>query len=224
MSNKTTIIKKTMAITVLYIIFLCAFISGQEPDSVINIAVLDIQALGGLNEQEIITLSDRLRGELSATDRFNVIERKEMGVILEEQDFQQSDDCSEASCIVEVGQLLAVQKMVGGSIGLVGKSYSLNVKLIDVETGKIDMHISEDYKCSKEELVSLHINNVARTLAGLEKIKKKKLPVILIPIVAIGAGVGALAYYIVNKNDEGEPSTGDDLIGIKIEVPLEQSK
>ena len=126
-----------------------------------NIAVLDLEPRGGLSADEILTISDRLRGELIETGKYTVVERGQMDAILKEQGFQQSGACSEASCIVEVGQLLAVHKMIGGAIGKVGAAYSINFKIIDVGTGKIERQVSADIKCTKEELISFHIRNLA---------------------------------------------------------------
>ena len=188
----------------------------------INIAVLDLEPRGGLSADEVLLVSDRLRGELINTGLYTVIERGQMDAILQEQGFQQTGACSEASCIVEVGQLLAVHKMVGGSIGKVGKAYSVNLKIIDVATGKIERQVSDDIKCSKEELVSFHIKNVARKMAGLVKDKK---PVTTrwyfwTPVgVALAGGGAAVAYVLLNS--DAAAAEDERTRDIQIEVPLQ---
>ena len=165
-------------------------------DSVVNIAVLDLEPRGGLSAEEILSLSDRLRGEFVETGKFTVLERSQMDQILKEQGFQQTGVCSDASCMVEMGQLLAVQKMVGGSVGKVGKVFSVNLKIIDVKTGRIEKQISDDYQCLKEELVTVHMRNLARKAAGLEKDRKRR-PFIArwyfwAPVAAVAAAGGGV--------------------------------
>lgn len=169
-----------------------------------NIAVLDLEARGGLTATEIQSISDRLRGELINTGKFNVLERGQMDEILKEQGFQQTGVCSEASCIVQVGQLLAVHKMVGGSIGLVGKAFSVNLKIIDVKTGKIEKQYADDFKCTKEELVSIYIRNMARDMAGIQRLKSSKKARMAIKWCGygLGAAVGiAAGYFAYSMND-----------------------
>ena len=157
-----------------------------------NIAVMDLEARGGLTKDEVTAISDRLRGELVQTGKINVLERNQMNDILKEQGFQQSGACTDASCIVEVGQLLAVSKIAGGSIGKVGRVFSVSLKVIDVATGKIEQQVSADFRCGKEELISFHIKNLARQMAGLPELKKPwyKRWYFWTPVAAAGTGIG----------------------------------
>lgn len=200
--------------------FLTTLTVAQD-SSKTNIAVLDLEPRGGLSAEEVMSISDRLRGELINTGLYTVVERGQMDAILKEQGFQRTGACSEASCIVEVGQLLAVYKMVGGSIGKVGKAYSINLKIIDVATGKIERQVADDLKCSKEELVSFHIRNVARRMAGLVKERKPLTSrwYFWVPtIAAVGGGAAAAAVLLSgDKSTDGE-STGRPL---QVEVPIQ---
>lgn len=171
----------------------------------INIAVVDFEPRGGLSADEILTLSDRFRNELIATGKYNVLERNQMKDILTEQGFQQTGVCSEASCIVEVGQLLAVHEMVGGSISKVGKVFSVNLKIIDVGTGKIGRELSDDFKCSLEDLLSINIRNMARQLAGIDRIRKPWYAswYFWTPVAAAAGGVTA---YLLLRDDTPPPA------------------
>lgn len=201
-------------------------VSESQPDTAqkTNIAVLDLEPRGGLSAEEVLSVSDRLRGELINTGKYTVLERSQMDVILKEQGFQQTGVCSEASCIVEVGQLLAVHKMVGGSIGKVGKAYSINLKIIDVTSGKIERQVADDIKCSKEDLVSFHIKNVARKMAGLVK-EKKPLTTRAAFWVPVGAallgGGGVVAYLLLNSSDDTPDNTPDDIRTVPVQGGFE---
>ena len=82
-------------------------------------------------------LTDRLRTELFNTKYFKVIEREMMEQILVEQGFQQSG-CTTNECMVEVGKLIGVEKIIGGSISQVGNIFSISSRIVDVETGEIE--------------------------------------------------------------------------------------
>ena len=145
-----------------------------------------------------------------------------MDAILQEQGFQQTGACSDASCIVEVGQLLAVHKMLGGSIGLVGRAYSINLRIIDVQSGKIERQVSHDIRSSKEDLVSVHIRNVARQMAGQMKIKKPLTTraVFWVPAGTVLVGGGAALAYVLLNNETSGPD-GDQMQEIQLEIPLQ---
>jgi len=57
-----------------------------------------------------------------------------MEEVLKEQGFQQSG-CTSDECAIEVGQLLGVQNMIGGAIGKVGNTFTIDIRMIAVETG-----------------------------------------------------------------------------------------
>ena len=129
----------------------------------LNIAVAGLDALG-ISPEEAQTLTENLRDALVNTGYFKVVSRADMDRILKEQEFQRTDNCTDTECLVEMGRLLAVQKMVGGSIGRVGKVYNVTARLVDVENGGIDCSVAEDVR---EEIGGLlpAVRKVARDLA-----------------------------------------------------------
>lgn len=183
--------------------------SPPTPDKIPAIAVMDLDTRGGLSPDEIGTISDRLRGELISTGKFLVIERSQMDDILREQGFQQTGACSDASCIVQVGQLLAVHKMFGGSIGKVGELYSINIKIIDVATGRIEQQLAKDVRCSKEELLTVHMAVMARQVAGLQPSKRPGVRwyVWAGAGVAVAGGVTAVLLLNRKKSSDNPPTT-----------------
>ncbi|MBL7047374.1 MAG: PEGA domain-containing protein [Candidatus Marinimicrobia bacterium] len=121
---------KILFTSVLLTNILFTFLSGQS-----TIAVLQFDSRG-ISNDEAATLSDRFRDELIKSDEYIVIARGDMEEILSEQGFQQSG-CVSDECVVEVGQLIGVQQMIGGSIGKVGNVFTLSVRIIDVKSGTI---------------------------------------------------------------------------------------
>ncbi|MCH7574694.1 MAG: DUF2380 domain-containing protein [Candidatus Marinimicrobia bacterium] len=109
-----------------------------------SMAVLDLDARG-VSAVEAASLTDRLRSELVKTDRVTIVERAAMEQILREEDFQLAG-CTSDECAVEVGQLLGVTQMLAGSIGKVGSTYSIDLRLVDVATGEIVKSVTHDYR------------------------------------------------------------------------------
>jgi TM2 domain-containing membrane protein YozV len=115
------------------------------------VAVLQFEPRN-ISQAEAVILSDRLRAELVATNHFNVLEREQMDKILKEQKLQLTGACSDASCLVKVGQLMAVTKMMGGTISKIGNTYTVQARVIDVEKGVIDQEVSQDVIGTIEDL------------------------------------------------------------------------
>ncbi len=133
----------------------------------IYIAALDMEMTAGVAESYRQVLSDRLRSELFSTGRFTVVERNAMEDILSEQGFQMSG-CTSDQCAVEAGRLLGVERIIAGSIGMVGQTYSINIRMIDVESGVILNTRNVDYRGSIDDVLSSQLRIAARRIAGLE--------------------------------------------------------
>lgn len=143
---------------------LSAVASAQEQKRT-SVAILELEPKG-VPEVEVSALSDRLRSELLNTGSFDVMERGKMQEILREQGFQQSGACNTDACAVEVGQLIGVEKMIAGSLGKVGRTYTVNLRLISVKTGRIERSVTRDYAGEIDKLLTTEMRQVAQVLAA----------------------------------------------------------
>ena len=84
---------------------------------------------------EASVLTDRLRSNLVETGVFDVVERGKMEEIFEEVELQLSG-CISSECAVQVGQMLGVSRMITGKIGKFGKTYTIDVRVIDIKKSK----------------------------------------------------------------------------------------
>lgn len=166
------------------------------------VAVLDLQVTGGILKSEAQSLSDRLRGEMQGLKKFDIIERSQMDALLKEQDFAMSD-MTEANA-AKAGKLLSVEQIVVGSIGRVGRSYTVDVRLIDVVSGRVITASQQDYNGPTEGLTQV-IRNVARQFAGLPPLKVSVANNtkwwVMGSLLAVGGGVAA--YMMLNKKESG---------------------
>ncbi|MCK4980308.1 MAG: hypothetical protein KAS62_07920, partial [Candidatus Delongbacteria bacterium] len=148
--------------TILAVLLLSNLIFSQQ----ISVAVIDLKNVG-LEEHFSTLLTDALRAEMFKYEMFKVMNRENMQEIMGEQVFQASGVCDDNSCYVEMGEVLGVEKIVTGSIGKLGNTYSLTIKMIDVETSENDKIIPYRKKCSEDDLFTM-IENSVKILAGLE--------------------------------------------------------
>ena len=131
-----------------------------------SVAVIDLRNLG-VPEHFSKLLTDALRAEMFKYEKYRVMNRENMQEIMGEQAFQASGLCDDNQCYVEMGEMLGVQKIVTGSLGKLGNTYSLTVKMIDVETGESDKIIPYRKKCAEDDLFIM-IENAVKILAGIE--------------------------------------------------------
>jgi len=127
-----------------------ASIPAQQTES---LAILDLEGRG-ISTIEAASLTDRLRTALVRIGGITVVERGQMEQILGEQDFQLTG-CTSNECAVEVGQLLGVTSMVAGSIGKVGSTFSIDIRTVDVQSGRITHSLWRDYRGEIDGLLGI---------------------------------------------------------------------
>ncbi|MDP8207311.1 MAG: CsgG/HfaB family protein [Candidatus Electryonea clarkiae] len=153
--------------TALYAVFiticLASYLAAQPNDKT-KIAVMDLTISGGIPENYQTILSDRLRLELNETGLFDVFERNSMQEILEEQGLQLSS-CTSDECAIQMGKLLGVERMIAGSVGRLGKTHTIIIRMIDVETGLIVATKNVDCRCDIDDVLTKKIREVSQKLS-----------------------------------------------------------
>ena len=134
----------------------------SSPEKPVLIAVVDFSG-NNVSVGDCRALADRLRSELFNTKYFKVIEREMMDEIIKEQGFQQSG-CTTNECMVQVGKLIGVEKIVGGSISQVGNVYSVSARIVSIETGEIENTAVYDHTGNIGELLTGGMKKVAYEL------------------------------------------------------------
>ncbi|MBU1355540.1 MAG: CsgG/HfaB family protein, partial [Candidatus Edwardsbacteria bacterium] len=129
------------------VVGLCLLLTGLAMGGTqkTTISVMDLNTSSGLSQKELSLLTDKLLNSLVEYRVYDVVERSKRDEILKEQGFQMTGACSEASCLVEIGQLLGAQKMIGGTIGKLGAIYVVELRMIDIQSGGIDLSFSRNY-------------------------------------------------------------------------------
>jgi len=182
---------------------------NQAQDKKLSIAVIDFNAKG-ISTSEASALTDRLISELVKLDEYRVMERELMKEILIEQGFQQTG-CTSDECIVEVGQIIAVQQMVGGSISKVGDTFSVSAKIVSVRTGEIVHSVTYDFEGDIDKIMTEGMKNVALLLIGRDTTQEFST-VIRKGVLNISSDpIGAEVWLDGKKCERATPINIDDL-------------
>ncbi len=144
-------------------------LSAQEKEK-LRVAIVDFEGKG-ITKDEADALTGRFRSVLVSTNKFIVVERNKVNLILEEVRLQMTGVVSDES-IVEAGKLLGVERIITGGIGKIGDTYTVDLNVIEVETGKVIGTISRNVSGTKENLLAL-LENLAKRLAGIKVDIKK---------------------------------------------------
>ncbi len=154
-----------------WLIALCTVLSGIAYSEPIRVAVIPLEA-NGVPQEEVRTLTDRLRSTLVAGGKFEILERERTDALLKEQGLELTGAVNREDVMAKVGKLLGVDKMVGGSVGKVGTTYALSLRLVDVATGKVERTLDRDHKGKPEGLLAI-IAEMGNDLAGVTRTRNK---------------------------------------------------
>jgi len=132
--------------SVIWLAVLLSIGNGQALDKM-SIAVMDLEPQG-VDRTIAQTLSEIMRTELLNTGRFEVLERAQMDRLIEEMKLQQTG-LTDAQDAAELGKMLNVEKLIIGSVGQMGNTYQVNVRLVDV--GRAVTEVAERSECPARE-------------------------------------------------------------------------
>ena len=149
--------------TILIIAFSCLF-SKQV------IAVLDLDAINYTQEQAQV-ITTKIISEIINLNVYNVVERSNINRILSEQKLQNSG-CTDSECAVEVGQLINADLIVIGTVSSFKELYSIDTKLINIETGEIIKIASFASEIDQKELFTKGVYDIASQISGIKSNKK----------------------------------------------------
>ena len=113
------------------------------------VAILDFENLTpeAKNNRLGETVAELFAAEFSQSTMFRVVERKNLGKVLDEQALQLTG-ATEGTNAVQVGKLLDAQALLYGSVSETGDNFIVTVKLTDVETGEV---IAQTMNVPKED-------------------------------------------------------------------------
>ena len=130
------------------------------------LAVIDLEPVG-LSDTEAKVLTQRLTSQMIAISDYTVVERANIDKILKEQKFQHSG-CTDSECAVEIGQLINADLTVIGTVSKFGDTYTIDSRIINVESGEALRSASYTNTGNIDLLVKDGIESVAWELLGVK--------------------------------------------------------
>ena len=136
-------------------------ISGMD-----RLVIYDLEAPEQYRTVALI-VTEVLREELFLLNRFILVNRENLLDVLREMALQQSGLIDEKQA-VKTGKGLAANQVVTGSLGILGKTYFLQAKRIDVESFATLGMASTRFAKGEEEDVLGRLPGLAKSLAGMQ--------------------------------------------------------
>ena len=176
------------------LLFLAAVLSAADKPI---LTVLDLK-IDQVSESEMKTIISLLSSALFQTGKYTVIDVSERETLLKEVEFS-AQDCSDESCQLEIGKLLAAEYIVVGRLGRVGAKYVVSVKMLETETARTVGTADGTY--AELEKVLEDMEGIAGRLAGIAAAGRRapagRTVAGAVSLAgAVGCGVGAAVLIV----------------------------
>ena len=129
-----------------------------------GVAVLDIQGTG-ISPELLPTLTEILTVEIAEFGMYKVIAGRDIQSML---GFERQKDvlgCTDAACLAEIGGALGVDRIVASHVGMVGSTYVVNIKLINIRQADTEGRVYETVRGEVDALISI-VKTAAQRLLG----------------------------------------------------------
>jgi len=202
-------------------------VAQEKKTYIIGIMNLDAK---GVSEVEADVLSEKLRSHVTQLllssrfrgmeekDQYEVVEREDMDKIFEEFDLQ-SAGCLSDSCAIEFGKMLQADRILQGSIGKVGNTFSVSARILDVEKTRTIVNVNRQHRGSIDDLLSTVIPEIGDEIfLGVQK-KSKLLWYVLGGVLVAGAGAGAAMGGGGGGGDSGGGDGGGTIVPTLLPIP-----
>lgn len=117
-------------------------------------------AANGLSQ----AVSDSFQNYLYQTGAFDIVEQSQINSVIKQQGFQSSGLTNDSDAI-SVGEILNAQYIIVGTVSKLQTIYSVNARLINIETGKIEK--SEQIMAADESSLLSNMQILAVKIAGV---------------------------------------------------------
>lgn len=148
---------------VLLLALICILALPAFSQSKSVITVLDFKT-DGVSDKEMRSIIELLSSALFNKGKFQVIDVTQRETLLKEVEFS-SSECSDESCQLKIGQMLAAEMIVVGNIGKVGSRFLMSAKILETETART--HSAADGIYTSLDGVVDALPDLAKKLAGI---------------------------------------------------------
>ena len=134
-----------------------------------KLVLLPLEAKG-TDKGEVDTLTESLCMEAGKVAQFEVLCPSEVRALLEHSAEQRLLGCETADCIAKIGNLVAADVLLMGSIGKVDTTYTVNVRLMDPNGAKVLGRAAR----SADEKISGLLAELAPLIQEVARVANKK--------------------------------------------------
>ncbi len=110
---------------------------AYAPENKKSLAVLTFKNGKDVSKSRSFMISNIVEAEILKTKKYKIVERTEMAFVLSEQKLNASGLTDSADDYLEVGKLIAADRVLIGEIFKEKKSYVISAKIVDVVTGEV---------------------------------------------------------------------------------------
>jgi len=103
----------------------------------VKVAALPLQNGAGIDAPTAATLTDALVTTIRRLPGVTCITNQELNAVLTLEQQRQAIGCTGANCSIDLGRTLGVERLVFGSIGKLGETFLLSLRLVDAKTGEV---------------------------------------------------------------------------------------
>jgi TolB-like protein len=142
-SLKTIVMKYSSISTILlFSIAALPLLTAQPTNQLQSIAVLSIDAQGfALSPAQMANLT---RLELLKLNAYNVVDRHDIDYAMQENDIDPSK-CFSSTCLIAVGKKLHADKVLTGTVEVLGEKIVVSFRLIDLATQSVSKTVVEEF-------------------------------------------------------------------------------
>jgi formylglycine-generating enzyme required for sulfatase activity len=118
-----------------------------------RLLVIPLKDKGGVSQDEASLLTNILSTEIYRSGKFTILNRDDMKAVLDEKEFELAMGCDDDNniCLLENVAKLAVNKIIAGDVGKLGRKYIVSIRMIN-EDGENEIMERESCVCEIEEL------------------------------------------------------------------------
>ena len=114
-----------------------SLLGNKEKKVNYHVAILNFESKSSeISKEQSEMLTNSFINAFQKRKRYKIMTRTQMKEILDEQTLQQSENCSDSGCAVEVGKILGVGKIIVGQVGKFEETFVIILHLVNVETSE----------------------------------------------------------------------------------------
>lgn len=125
----------------------------------------------GIDKYDASIMNSIISKSFESAGIYKTLEPSDIALRLAEQNLPPT--CSDVQCAIIAGQILGTDFFGIGSIGRIGKTYTISIQIIEIRSGRTIRNVSEFYKGNKKNFEEEIIPYFARKASGINELKQK---------------------------------------------------